>query len=83
MKWNKGYNAVRRQLKRDAELLIVMRENLADYDDFMVVCERVYKISASLPKDDGAKVYLDSIHKTMMEMDWYWLRKQVDRDYWS
>lgn len=74
--WNKGHNWKRRELKR---LLEAVENAYGDYDDMCEVMALMWPINATLPENDGARVYVEKgvklcqrqEHQDMLD-DMYW-----------
>ena len=74
--WNKGHNWKRRELKHLLEAV----ENASDYDDMCEIMGQMWPIDATLPKDDGAHVYVKKGVKLCQQQEW---RDYLDDMYWE
>jgi hypothetical protein len=64
--WNKGHNWKRRELKK----MLAAVESADEYDEMAEVTGQMWPITATLPENDGARIYYDQAVELCEEQKW-------------
>jgi hypothetical protein len=76
--WNKGHNWKRRELKRLlAEVTRLYEWEYDPYEDMCEVMEKMWDITATLPLNDGSRIYARQGLELLREEDYNQQRKDA------